>query len=114
MAGETYKVADYLATSRSQQIPADVVDTMKLLALDTIGCGLLGSRMPWTQRLIDTLQATEQPGPAHVWGTDYRFSAKNTAMVNGASIHGFELDDVGAGGHHGSVTMSVAAALVES
>lgn len=42
MAGETYKVADYLATSRSQQLPADVVDKMKLLALDTIGCGLLG------------------------------------------------------------------------
>jgi 2-methylcitrate dehydratase PrpD len=114
MAGETYKVADYLATSRAQELPADVVDKMKLLALDTIGCGLLGSRMPWTQRLIDTLQATEQPGPAHVWGTEHRFSAKNTAMVNGASIHGFELDDVGAGGHHGSVTMSVASALVES
>ncbi len=114
MAGETYAVADYLASSQQQQIPQDVVDKMKLLALDTFGCGLLGSRMPWTHRLIDTLEATEQPGPSHVWGTDYRFSAKNAAMVNGSSIHGFEFDDVGAGGHHGSVTLSVAIALAET
>lgn len=114
MAGETYKIADYIASSQSQQIPDDVVDKMKLLAIDTIGCGMLGSRMPWTQRLVDTFQATDQPGPSHVWGTQYRFSPQNAAMINGSSIHGFELDDVGAGGHQGSVTMSVALALAES
>ncbi len=34
-------------------------------------------------------------------------------MVNGTAVHGFELDDVGAGGHNGSVTLTSALALAE-
>jgi 2-methylcitrate dehydratase PrpD len=87
---------------------------MKMLTLDAIGCGLLASPFPWTQRLLDTLVAVESPGPSLVWGTDKRFSPANAAMVNGTAVHGFELDDVGAGGHNGSVTTTVALALAEA
>ncbi len=110
----TRAMAEYIASGRRQALPADVVARMKLLVLDTIGCGLLGSGMPWTQRLIDTLDATEQPGPSLLWGSDRRFAAKSAALVNGSAVHGFELDDVGAAGHHGSVTLTSALALAEA
>lgn len=110
----TRAMAEYIASGRRQSLPPDIVDRTKLLVLDSIGCGLLGSRMPWTHRLIDTLEATESPGPSLIWGTDRRFAAKQAALVNGSAVHGFELDDVGAGGHHGSVTLTAALALAEA
>jgi len=35
-------------------------------------------------------------------------------MANGTSVHGFELDDVGSGGHNGSVTVTSGLALAET
>ena len=110
----TRALAEYIANSHDEPLPADLVEWMKLLTLDTIGCGLLASQMPWTQRIVDTLTATEAPGPSLIWGTDKRFSPANAAMANGTSVHGFELDDVGAGSHYGSVTTTVALALAEA
>jgi 2-methylcitrate dehydratase PrpD len=48
----------------------------------------------------------EAPGDASIWGTRLRFSAPTAALVNGTAVHGFEIDDVGAGGHNGSVTLT--------
>ena len=118
MAGDpgiyTRGLAEYIVSSRDEAIPADLLQWMKMLMLDTIGCGLLASPFPWTQRLLETLDAVESPGPSLVWGTDKRFSPANAAMVNGTAVHGFELDDVGAGGHWGSVTTTVILALADA
>jgi len=110
----TRAVGEYIAGSRNEAVPDDVGERIKMVVLDAIGGGLLGSRMPWTQRLVATLRDTESPGPALAWGTDARFSAACAAMANGTSVHGFELDDVGAGGHNGSVTVTSALALAQS
>ena len=59
------------------------------------------------------MQATEAPGPAAVWGTGLRFSAPTAAMINGTAVHGFEIDDVGAGGHNGSVTLTSALSMAQ-
>jgi aconitate decarboxylase len=115
MAGEhTRAIAEYIAQSPREPVPADVQEKVQLVVLDAFGCGLLGSRMPWTQAIVSTLRDTEAPGPALVWGTDARFSAANATLANGTSVHGFELDDVGSGGHNGSVTVTSALALAES
>jgi aconitate decarboxylase len=110
----TRAVGEYIANSHQEAVPDDLVEWMKLLTLDTLGCGLLASPFPWTQRIVDTLDATEAAGPSLVWGTDKRFSPANAVMANGTAVHGFELDDVGAGSHYGSVTTTVALALAEA
>jgi aconitate decarboxylase len=101
----------FIAASAGLDLPPDVIRIGRLLALDTLGCGLLGSRLPWTLRLLETVRDAESPGTALAWGHDDRFSPASTAMINGASVHGFELDDVGPGSHYGSVTMTVGLAL---
>src|SRR6266567_3176157 len=110
----TRSVAEYIARSRDEAVPKDVQQRVQLVVLDALGCGLLGSRMPWTQRIVATLRDTESPGKALVWGTDARFSAANAVLANGTSVHGFELDDVGSGGHNGSVTVTSALALAQT
>jgi 2-methylcitrate dehydratase PrpD len=115
MPGEhTRAMAEYIAASPNEAVPADVQQKVQMVVLDALGCGLLGSRMSWTEAIVATLRDTEAPGPALVWGTDARFSASNAALANGTSVHGFELDDVGSGGHNGSVTVTSALALAQS
>ncbi len=109
----TRGLAEYIADSTFEVIPQAVVEHAKLLILDTIGAGLLGAALPWSERLRATMQTTEAPGDASVWGTTLRFSAPTAAMLNGTAVHGFEIDDVGAGGHNGSVTLPSALALAQ-
>lgn len=114
MTGEyTAGLAEFIAGLRYEDIPASVVERVKLLTLDAIGCGLLAAQMPWSLRLLDTVKEIESPGDALVWGTDLRFSAPSAAMANGSSVHGFELDDVSHGGHHGSVVLTSGLAIAD-
>jgi aconitate decarboxylase len=109
----TARLAEFVAGLRFDDIPRPVVERIKLLALDSIGCGLLGSTLPWSRRLVETLDAIEGPGTASVWGTNRRFSPPSAAMANGTAVHGFELDDVSHGGHHGSVVMTSGLSIAE-
>ena len=107
-------IGRYIESSRTGDLPPALADHVKLLILDSLGCALFAARLPWTERVLDTLVAVEGAGPASVWGHTPRLSAANAAMVNGTAVHGFELDDVGARGHWGSVTVTSALALAES
>jgi len=109
----TAELAAFVADLRFDALPSEVVEHARLLALDTFGCGLLGSRMPWSRVLLETLRDVEVAGDALVWGTDARLSAPGAALVNGTAVHGFELDDVGPGGHNGSVALTSALALAD-
>jgi aconitate decarboxylase len=109
----TRKLAEYISSSAFRDLPAAVVEHAKLLVLDTIGVGVYGTSLPWSERLRATAQAMEAPGRVSVWCTPLRFSAPTAAMINATAVHAFELDDVGPGGHNGSVTLSSALAMAE-
>ncbi|WP_319454697.1 MULTISPECIES: MmgE/PrpD family protein [unclassified Mycobacterium] len=109
----TVALGDFIATSRGLAVPDELLAWMKLVTLDALGCGLLGSELEWTRRVRETLLETEGSGSALLWGTDDRVSAAHAAMVNGSAVQGFELDDVGPGSHFGSVTVPVALALAD-
>ncbi len=107
-------LGNFVAGSARAALPPGVEQRIRLLVLDTLGCGLLGATMPWTAPVIATVAGDEPAGAATVWGTGVRASASQAVLVNGASVHACEFDDVGAGGHHGSTTATVALALAES
>jgi aconitate decarboxylase len=109
----TEGLAEFIATIEYDAIPPAVLEHAKLLVLDTLGCGLLGAALPWSLRLRAALEDVEQPGDALVWGSSLRLSAPSAAMANATAVHGFELDDVGPGGHNGSVVLTSGLALAE-
>lgn len=109
----TRALGAFIPASRELAIPDDLIAWMKLVTLDAVGCGVLGSSLDWTRRIRETLLATEGSGSALLWGTGDRVSAAHAAMVNGSAVQGFELDDVGPGSHFGSVTLPVALALAD-
>ena len=69
----THGLAEYIAGSRYDQLPQAIVEHAKLLVLDTLGVGIFGATLPWSERLRATAQATEAPGKVVVWGTPLRF-----------------------------------------
>ena len=97
----TRALADCIAGSTFSDLPASVVQYAKLLVLDTLGVGIYGTTLPWSERLRATAQAMEAPGRVSAWCTPLKFSAPTAAMINATAVHAFELDDVGPGGHNG-------------
>src|SRR5262245_4347257 len=106
----TQALAEYVAGSTFDRLPKTIVEHVKLLVLDTLGVGVFGASLPWSERLRATAQAMEAPGRSSVWCTSLKFSAPTAAMINATAVHAFELDDIGPGGHNGSVTLGSALA----
>ena len=109
----TRALAEYISRSSFTDLPKSIVEHVKLLVLDTLGVGVYGASLPWSERLRATAQAMEAPGRVAAWCTPLRFSAPTAAMINATAVHAFELDDIGPGGHNGSVTLSSALAMAQ-
>jgi len=111
----TRGIASFVAGLTYEAIPEEVRTRIKLLILDALGCGLYAADLPWSRILMDTLSAGDNSDKAGVWGTDLRLSPPHAAMVNGALIQGFELDDVHRQGvlHVGAVTLPALVAVSE-
>jgi aconitate decarboxylase len=111
----TSGMARFVAGLRYEDIPGEVKDRIKLLMLDSLGCALFGSQLEWSRILMDTLKAVDASAGCGVWGTGVRLSAPHAALVNGAQVQGFELDDVHRQGvlHVGAVTLPPLFAVAE-
>jgi len=110
----TRALAEFASQLRYEDIPGDVRSHMRLCLLDSVGCGLFGSTLPWTTILRTTLEAVDPHGTCAVIGTEVRLSPPSAALVNGAAIHGFELDDLHKESilHPGSVVVPAAFAAL--
>lgn len=113
MTGASAALADFAARLRFEDIPGPVIQHAKLCLLDTIGCGLFGSTLPWVRILRQTVEAIDTDQDAALWASGKRASVPHAALVNGTAIHAFELDDLHPRSivHPGSVVVSAAMAM---
>jgi len=111
----TRGLAEFICGLRYEDIPAEVLDRIKLLILDSLGCAIYGAHLPWSQILVDTLKRVDTSSGAAVWGTSQRLSAPHAALANGSLVQGFELDDVHRLGvlHVGAVTLPPLVSIAE-
>lgn len=112
----TRDLATFAAGLRFDDIPGDAVERIKLSVLDSFGCILFGSTLPWTQK-VATLALAEGSTPvASLMGMGAKASLSLAALVNGTAGHAFELDDIHKESilHMGSLAMPVAFALAEA
>jgi 2-methylcitrate dehydratase PrpD len=111
----TRGIAEFVSGLRYEAIPAEVLERIKLLMLDSLGCAIYGADLEWSrilQRRLGELDTTRACG---VWGTAGKLSAPHAALVNGTQVQGFELDDVHRQGvlHVGAVTLPALIAITE-
>ncbi len=111
----TRAMADFIAGLRYEDIPQPVLDRIKLLILDALGCALYGAELTWSRILRSTLQTLDTTRACTVWGTQEKLSAPHAALVNGTLVQSFELDDVHRQGvlHVGAVTLPALLAVTE-
>jgi aconitate decarboxylase len=111
----TRGMAEFVSALRYERIPAEVIDRIKLLILDSLGCALYAIDLEWSRILMRTLQQLDKTTACGVWGTPLRLSAPHAALVNGTLVQGFELDDVHRLGvlHLGAVTLPSLIAVTE-
>ncbi len=116
LTGEsTRQLGEFASALSYGDIPGDVVDHIKLCILDSLGCGLYGATLPWSVILRDTISAVDRGTTATVIGSPERLGVVHAALVNGAAIHAFELDDLHPQSivHPGSVVIPAALAAAE-
>ena len=112
----TRGVAAFVAGLRYEKIPPEVIERIKLLILDSLGCAIFGTELEWSRILMTMLAAVDRSTGCGVWGTDRRLSAPHAALVNGTLVQSFELDDVHRQGvlHVGAVTLPALFAVMET
>jgi 2-methylcitrate dehydratase PrpD len=115
LPGATRALAEFSSRIEYDDLPADVVERMKLSVLDSLGCILLGNSLPWTERVLDMVRVEGGMAVASVFGTDVRTSVSQAVLVNATGGHAFELDDIHKESivHPGSIAVPVALALSE-
>ena len=94
LAHATRDLARFAAELRFADIPKPIVDHVKLCVLDGLGAALFGARLPWTAVVRDMARAEGATPAATFWGTPYRGSVAQAALINGTAGHAFEMDDI--------------------
>lgn len=111
----TRRVAQFVSGLTYEKIPAEVRQRVKLLILDSLGCGIYGSVKEHSKLAIKGIAAMDNSSLCGIWGTNQRVSAPHAALLNGTLVQGFELDDIHRKGamHVGSTTLPAIVALAE-
>jgi 2-methylcitrate dehydratase PrpD len=111
MHGATEALAQFVAGTRLDDIPAVVVQNAKLMMLDTFGVILAGARDPGGKLLAQWAKDQEAAPRATVMGQGFRSSPLLAALVNGHASHALDYDD---SGHYSTQTLPAALALGEA
>ena len=90
----TRELARFAAETRAGDLPARVIDRVKLSFLDGLGVCLHGSMLPWTRKIFEVVREEGGNGVASLWGTGQRTSLTNAVLVNSTAGHAFEMDDI--------------------
>jgi aconitate decarboxylase len=112
----TRAIAEFVSRLTFEQIPAQIIERIKLLILDSLGCAIYGANLEWCRILRSTLETLDATRTTSIWGTGARLSSPHAALVNGTQVQGFELDDVHRKAvlHVGAVTLPALIAAAES
>lgn len=94
LANATRDLAQFAAGLQFADIPPSVIEQAKLCVLDGLGVALFGAELPWTDHVRELARAEGAAPVASFWGTRYRGSIAQAALVNGTAGHGFEMDDI--------------------
>src|SRR6266699_3234467 len=109
------KLSAFVCGMDYEKLPAEVIDRLKDLLLDQLGCQLIGSSVEWNQSVYKFVKENKHGGPATIVNHGDKVPVDDAAFVNGTFGQGCELDDYydQGGGHPGAASVPVALALSE-
>lgn len=90
----TETLSEFSANLTFEDIPKKVLDHIKLLFLDGVGCCIHGNTLPWTKTLMEVVLNSEDIQECTLIGTNIKTTLLNAALINSTAGHGFESDDI--------------------
>jgi 2-methylcitrate dehydratase PrpD len=90
---ETRTLASYVATSRFDQVPADVRHEALRALVNYVGCALGGAADPAVDIAMRALGPYSGPPTAAVLGRTERLDPLHASLMNGISSHVYDFDD---------------------
>lgn len=110
---ETRTLAQFVSKTGYSDLPASVIERMKVYTLDVLAAGMVGSKLPWANMVLE--MAREQRGveEASVFATSEKMTVSQAALVNGVMVGGFESEHVGHTSHPAGTVTPAALAIGE-
>src|SRR5262245_54805310 len=90
----TRALAEYVSTLSFKKIPSEVLSHTKLCLVDSLGCALFGSTLPWGKIITTFTKEMGKGKGALIWGDGTEVPSTNAPLANGTLIHSFEMDDL--------------------
>lgn len=91
--GATAAVADFVARTRSHDLPDRAVMMAVDAITDAVGVGILGTTEESFQRLESVLRQAGDVGTSFILGRGRRGTVAGSATLNGTAIHALDFDD---------------------
>jgi 2-methylcitrate dehydratase PrpD len=110
----TQTLAEYVSGLSYKKIPQAVVSHIKLCVIDSLGCALFGSTLPWGKIITSFAKEMGTGKGALIWADGAEIPSTSAPLANGTLIHSFEMDDLHRVGviHPGAEAIPAADALV--
>jgi 2-methylcitrate dehydratase PrpD len=110
LSNETIELAQYAASLRFEDIPAEVIQRAKDCIIDTAAAIIYGNAIPWSGTVTGYAQRMGPGGKSRILGAGGPpVQPAMAALANGTLSHAFELDNVvinpGAGVHGGATLL---------
>lgn len=111
----TRQLADFALSTRYEDLPEPLVQSAKLLMLDTIGCAVGALATEEGEAVCRITQSYGGQGSATVLGTNLKVPVHTAAWANGRLGNILDIDECyKVQGHHAQASLSAALALAES
>jgi 2-methylcitrate dehydratase PrpD len=112
----TRDLARFAIETKFGDIPAEIVERVKLSFVDGLGVCLHGSTLPWTRKVYEIVREEGGKPLASLLGSGIRTSLTNAVLVNSTAGHAFEMDDIHKESivHPNSLAVPVVLALAEA
>jgi 2-methylcitrate dehydratase PrpD len=112
----TQRLAEFVTQTRTEDIPAEVLDGARDAIEDTIGCAIAGSMEPAAEIAASWVRQTGARAQSTVWGSDLRTSPAEAAFANGIASHALDFDDSlpSLRGHPSATMVPAALAIAEA
>lgn len=107
---ETRTLAQFAAQTQFTDLPASLVHDCKIMVLDALGAGFVGTMQPWAQRAVAMVRDLGGASEASVLHQEWCTDISRAALANGFLIGAFECEPLT--GSHASGTVLPAALAV--
>jgi 2-methylcitrate dehydratase PrpD len=110
---ETRVLAEFVDATEFTDLPASLVDDLKIMVLDTLAAAFIGTAQPWARTVVEMVRELGGTPEATVINQAWQTDISRAALANGALIGAFECEPL-TGSHASGTVLPAVLAVCDS